>query len=563
MTTLRPRFGFARVFCVVVVSFSVHILQSFAATPGLRAGGNTQASKDLLSISQISRPAPVANSRAVVSARASSTFPGRLPGRVDGGCRLPQWLEPAIARGGGEHGRSMLSLAKRRIIKKDANATSAGAAGGHQLLVTFESSETEDSGSPIVLVDCSVGKALVFVHIPKNAGCHIESTARAGGVLWGAVKVRSAPFASESVRAPDGSTCSAWHLPPYLYHGAMYKNSEVFCVLRDPAARAVSEYRWRQDIKWPGTPLSCDEGSMSSWVQKQISRTTFEKFHSDCHWVPQVDYVRNPNTLQKTCHVMLKLSNLEQQFNTLMKRRGLALRMQPSQQPTNKANSCPWLTQAQLSPSALRQIRSSYSGDYDLLVKAGIGLIPPRVSEVSPKQQPIGRPKYTKPLSPSTKGEPSLQAPSVSRSTGTSLRAQPNMCMRAVTRHEAGYLVQSGDTLGLGQCGGAAEQSFVIHEDHTVRLKLKPGLCLSVFLRSTLAVVGDKLGMYPCSHDASAWSQRFVAPPDGTIRLAAPRARHLCLSIFLAGDEASPSDEIGLYTCTGAWNQVFGSSAIR
>lgn len=464
------------------------------------------------------------------------------PRRQSGGCRLPIWLEPVLAHRGGAPGRALLGLARRRVRAGSAK---------RQLLVRFEGLRPDGAGSPLLLVDCRRGRALVFLHIPKNAGSHIESVAHSGGVLWGAVKVRSTHL-SERVYLPDGNTCSAWHVPPYLYKGPLYRNSDVFCVIRDPAARAVSEYRWRQDLHWQGTPSSCDEGVMSRWVENQVRLVQTKKFHNDCHWVPQVDFVRNPYTHKRTCNVMLKLSNLEYEFNQLMKSRGLTLRMQPTPHVKNKAQSCPFLSHAQLSPTAMALIRSTYGPDYDLLAKAGFKprqLLPPGVAGAAPQSHaPRGH-------APQNSGP--------ARAHGAALKVQPGLCLRATTRQAAGYAIQSGDLLSLGRCHKTADQSFAILKDNTVRLHDKPGLCLSAFLRSSVAQVGDQVGLYPCIDGPQGWSQKFVAPMDGTIRLAATHGQALCLSVFLQGDEAAPADQVGLYTCTGAWNQIFTAATLH
>ena len=87
---------------------------------------------------------------------------------------------------------------------------------------------------------------LQFVHIAKNAGTTIEDVAwKYHGIKWG----RRAKYATSSAPLATGN-CPSWHLPPRLNPGT-YRGKTVFCVVRDPRSRLLSEFLWRQhNSRW-------------------------------------------------------------------------------------------------------------------------------------------------------------------------------------------------------------------------------------------------------------------------------------------------------------------------
>ena len=105
---------------------------------------------------------------------------------------------------------------------------------------------------------------LEFVHIPKTGGTMVESTAARLNITWaichfsppknafiishgetlcpGNVPIRS--------WSPQVSQMPWWHLPPYYFTDTdiwkvnPYQDAKLFCIVRNPAERMVSEYHY-------------------------------------------------------------------------------------------------------------------------------------------------------------------------------------------------------------------------------------------------------------------------------------------------------------------------------
>jgi hypothetical protein len=192
-------------------------------------------------------------------------------------------------------------------------------------------------------------KKLMFLHIPKNACTTIEAapmTARLtpdeankarrrfplGDTLFmvhnstiarrrpgnnnaGAVDFVSSYFRRHRPRVEQGirpayfisvpeSThqckCSYWHIPPrYLEHSApsftvpplrtenVYINSKVFCVVRDPLDRALSEFKMRTK-KAP--PPNSTSAAVNAFLIELASTQRFQPLcRHDCHFLPQYE----------------------------------------------------------------------------------------------------------------------------------------------------------------------------------------------------------------------------------------------------------------------------------
>lgn len=168
---------------------------------------------------------------------------------------------------------------------------------------------------------------LTFVHIPKSAGTTIERIGKklpaAGGtgVVWGhdydekrwnilkaldisdPVKARSYPVVATT--HPNINACSRgcschkgccwWHIPPKLlvdwrpYYDAPLR----FCVVRNPFARLLSQYSYMGNYECPRTPEQLQK--RSDYINKHVDRfyNKNETSVSDCHFIPQADYVAN------------------------------------------------------------------------------------------------------------------------------------------------------------------------------------------------------------------------------------------------------------------------------
>lgn len=471
---------------------------------------------------------------------------GSDPPEQHNACPLPDWLSE-VSASQANASKPGVSFVTETVSDGRVNTTAGS-------LIVLNGGDGSEEG-PLVLFDCSRRKALVFLHIPKNAGTSIESIAKMHAMFWGANHIRSRN-AVERQTMPDREKCSAWHVPPYLFKGRMYKDSEVFCVVREPHDRIVSEYRWRAR---QGLLKGCSDQALNRWAQKQVRMLPHQRFHSDCHFVPQVDYVWNPKTRQQTCHHVIKMSSLSGDFNNLMASRGYQLRMV---RHSNAGSACPGMTSAHLWPYTMNMIQHAYAADYALVARPppppkGIKPIKPLVAKKNllPGEQKAIPVPVLSPSQPAAPPQPPPQPISQPQARQVKLGANPSLCLNVFLRSAK---AQAGDILGLWTCTGSFNEELILQKDGTVRLGRQPELCLSVFLRGTSALDGDQLGMYPCT---GGWNQRFTTGSDGTVRpLGQPS---MCVSAVLKQNQVASGDATGLYKCqgaTGAWNQRFFAS---
>ena len=127
---------------------------------------------------------------------------------------------------------------------------------------------------------------LTFLHIPKTAGTSIEAFAHQQlHVSWGYhAFVDSGP----ETRGDGMERCSPWHLPPWRRSGRRRLNTTgvvPFCVLRDPADRAVSEFAHLFRVYNNVGP--CHRKALNTWMRRRYVAAARGGADMDCHAVPQ------------------------------------------------------------------------------------------------------------------------------------------------------------------------------------------------------------------------------------------------------------------------------------
>lgn len=218
---------------------------------------------------------------------------------------------------------------------------------------------------------CTRAQPLVFLHIPKNAGTAIEDSAHNAGISWG----RYMDFEGCSLGA---DICVAkWHTPPGLLQGInIYTSSKVFCVVRNPYARAVSEYQYFashpefQD-QYGGAPVPgklCSAEGLNSFLGFVLKEYLRGQVHLGmCHILPQSHYIWAPpngttGAQEQTCTEVLRLEEFPRAFNDLMKRYGYNNVKLPEHH-VNKA-ACGALTANDLSTNVKSLMRQVYAEDF-------------------------------------------------------------------------------------------------------------------------------------------------------------------------------------------------------
>jgi len=248
------------------------------------------------------------------------------------------------------------------------------ASARHVAYVTAEDDGDADSEISLLVFDCARGRELVFVHIPKNAGTTIEDVAHNRNVDWGKNKFN---WGRLKQPMPDGSTCSHWHVPPYLKEPPNpYTEAEtdVFCVTRDPWDRMRSEYTYALQNAVPGAALPagappCSLETFNGWVTQQLRGVENGQrlFALDCHLVPQWSFVEGPGG-RRYCKEAIPITQLTPRFNALMRSYGLSLQLAPHKRSNPSSGRCPMLSSSPLEeaywPSTQAIMRRVYRQDF-------------------------------------------------------------------------------------------------------------------------------------------------------------------------------------------------------
>lgn len=222
------------------------------------------------------------------------------------------------------------------------------------------------AGKPRASNASSAGLPLLFMHMPKNAGTAVEESGIRSNVKWGRFMTWG------SVQMPDGYWCNAWHVPPvYLPDPRIYMNAEVFCVVRHPFDRLISEYKYLLDMPWgdnyvhrPQEPDQCHPKGLNAYLKGVMSAVNAGyPFINDCHLVKQSAYIWGHD--RQWCQDIIRIENLPEEFESLMKRAGYPVTLARSKE--NLATHCPNLTRDSLDPELKQMVLRYYKDDFELL----------------------------------------------------------------------------------------------------------------------------------------------------------------------------------------------------
>lgn len=197
---------------------------------------------------------------------------------------------------------------------------------------------------------------LVFIHIPKNAGTLIEDVGFEHRVEWGVFMNFTA--CDWDLQVP--THCSRWHVPPrFLATPNVYTEKNTFCVSRHPYERALSQF------KWMNTP-PCTQENLNTYLQSSMQKMLDgDEFEQDCHLIPQAEYIWDERGHQ-SCNNILRLENLAQDFNALMKRNGYDIELL-SNRTDNTMSNCPELSIDDFNDDTLAMLNKVYKDDFKKL----------------------------------------------------------------------------------------------------------------------------------------------------------------------------------------------------
>ena len=199
----------------------------------------------------------------------------------------------------------------------------------------------------------SVQRSLQFIHIPKNGGSAIEALGLSRGMRWGAKREwypeptwyasgRNASAKASTVWHERGSwidgwnECRAvWHEPraKLRAHGVdPYVGTKTFAVVRDPVARAVSQFSYMAGmpkkvggLMQPGAKLpTCTPAALNDFlvsilndIGTDVAALRLDKLGTlgkaskhGCHWMPQWVYADGCDHLVRYEHLQEDLSEL-------------------------------------------------------------------------------------------------------------------------------------------------------------------------------------------------------------------------------------------------------------
>ena len=213
----------------------------------------------------------------------------------------------------------------------------------------------------ISLEDMSnTNQKLKFVHISKCAGTIIEDIAKDNGIFWGRYDVQ---LCKENL-LPKWSRIKSdyYHLVPNCYQPNIYNldnsnDMKTFCVIREPYSRIVSEVfcNWIGIFKKNSNPTVLD---YNNHIEKYLNFVE-TRFNLQ-HWWPQHKFIYDADG-NKMVDYILRMDNLNQEFNDLMREYNLPLQLNSK---TNESNKMYGLEDIFI--NNLNKINRLYQKDFEL-----------------------------------------------------------------------------------------------------------------------------------------------------------------------------------------------------
>lgn len=207
----------------------------------------------------------------------------------------------------------------------------------------------------------------LFLHIPKNAGSAIETVGLQQKVWWG----RQRLAALGMVRMHDGSSCSGHHVPPAMLPAEgrqVYADRRVFCIVRHPYERAISEYVYLLSEPWgdlnPGALVfdPCSEAGLNFFLQYVLAQVLDGKrFYNDCHMLPQVHYLADEGG-EPGCNDALRFEELPESFNAYMAGHHMSMRLGVLENESR--HRCPGLNISSLDSRTMEMLDFVYAEDF-------------------------------------------------------------------------------------------------------------------------------------------------------------------------------------------------------
>ena len=162
---------------------------------------------------------------------------------------------------------------------------------------------------------------IFFIHIPKNAGSAINKHFRDKyNILVGRHFFLKNRNKYKKIKKKYG--ISAYHIPPSYFEkdNNPYDNKVLFCVVRNPYDRMVSEFKfYNKFYKKNNNP---SKENLNKFIKKIPKLIQGKKIKYDGHLLPQYKYLENINIKSEN---ILKFENLDEDFNNFCSNNNLPI----------------------------------------------------------------------------------------------------------------------------------------------------------------------------------------------------------------------------------------------
>ena len=206
----------------------------------------------------------------------------------------------------------------------------------------------------------TINQKLKFVHISKCAGTVIEDLAKDKGIYWG--RFDNSLINENLLKKWRSIKSDIYHLSPTLFENNIYNldkstNMKTFCVIREPYSRIVSEVfcNWIGILINNSNPTIIDYNNhISEYLYLVETRFNLQ------HWWPQHKFIYDADG-NKIVDYVLRMDNLNQEFNDLMEEYNLPLQLNYK---TNESNKMYGLKDIFI--NNLSKINKIYKKDFEL-----------------------------------------------------------------------------------------------------------------------------------------------------------------------------------------------------
>ena len=200
-------------------------------------------------------------------------------------------------------------------------------------------------------------RGIALTHIPRTAGSMLEALGAMNGVCWG----RFLRHRDSTCGETQAKQCvGPWfHQPP---RGCVPPSQTNFCVVRGPAERVVSAYRFSAKQTIMGSASAhlpkvtmCSAAALNDFVRVALQVNVHQGRNSSCHLMPHSKF---------DCNVWLNYEALPSSFNTMMNQSGMSLRIHDWH---INEGACATITALDLDAQSESLIREVYHDDLQLL----------------------------------------------------------------------------------------------------------------------------------------------------------------------------------------------------